>query len=375
MGETVLNQNYSNKNILWIKAIAHLVVLLMIFIGPELVFSIGRNVPKLMFLTPLCYIILFYLNYYWIMDKYMFTKKKVWIYVVINILLILVTVTVFYIVESSLRPPGPPTTLKPDGFIPPPMPPMPHPAVPHLGGFEMHALRALTMLPRIGTMALLSISLSILLKLSEKWLIWENQKQRIKAELQENELKNLKNQLNPHFLFNTLNNIYALIPISQEKAQKSVHELSQLLRYTLYDNENREVPLEKELRFVKNYISLMQLRMNSYTTLNTLINENEGKGKFIAPLLFITLIENAFKHGISGNKPSFIDIFITVQDNSVNCTVRNSYFPKTDSDKSGSGIGITNLKRQLNILYPKRHSFTITKINNQYISELTIYLS
>lgn len=115
MGETVLNQNYSNKNILWIKAIAHLVVLLMIFIGPELVFSIGRNVPKLMFLTPLCYIILFYLNYYWIMDKYMFTKKKVWIYVVINILLILVTVTVFYIVESSLRPPGPPTTLKPDG--------------------------------------------------------------------------------------------------------------------------------------------------------------------------------------------------------------------------------------------------------------------
>lgn len=224
-------------------------------------------------------------------------------------------------------------------------------------------------------MALLSISLSILLKLSEKWLIWENQKQRIKAELQENELKNLKNQLNPHFLFNTLNNIYALIPISQEKAQKSVHELSQLLRYTLYDNENREVPLEKELRFVKNYISLMQLRMNSYTTLNTLINENEGKGKFIAPLLFITLIENAFKHGISGNKPSFIDIFITVQDNSVNCTVRNSYFPKTDSDKSGSGIGITNLKRQLNILYPKRHSFTITKINNQYISELTIYLS
>ena len=135
------------------------------------------------------------------------------------------------------------------------------------------------------------------------------------------------------------------------------------------------MPLEKELRFVKNYISLMQLRMNSYTTLNTLINENEGKGKFIAPLLFITLIENAFKHGISGNKPSFIDIFITVQDNSVNCTVRNSYFPKTDSDKSGSGIGITNLKRQLNILYPKRHSFTITKINNQYISELTIYLS
>mgnify|MGYP003507805338 CR=1 FL=1 len=372
MGGTVLNQNYSNKNIFWIKAIAHLVVLLMIFIGPELIFSIGRNVPKLMFLTPLCYIILFYLNYYWIMDKYMFTKKKVWIYVVINILLILVTVTVFYIVESSLRPPGPPTTLKPDGFIPPPMP---HHGVPHHGGIEMHALRALTMLPRIGTMALLSISLSILLKLSEKWLTWENQKQRIKAELQENELKNLKNQLNPHFLFNTLNNIYALIPISQEKAQKSVHELSQLLRYTLYDNENREVPLEKELRFVKNYISLMQLRMNSYTTLNTRINENEGKGKFIAPLLFITLIENAFKHGISGNKPSFIDIFITVQDNSVNCTVRNSYFPKTDSDKSGSGIGITNLKRQLNILYPKRHSFTITKINNQYISELTIYLS
>ena len=362
-----------SKKLFWTKTISHLIILLMIFIGPELVFSIGRDVPKLLFITPVCYIILFYLNYCWLTDKFMFNKKKIWLFILINIFLTITIIAVFYIVQSSLKPPTPlmpPPGAKPDGVIPPPFPPI----IFH-DNIEMHIMRALTMIPRIGTMALLSISLSILLKLSDKWIRWEHQKQQMKAELQENELKNLKNQLNPHFLFNTLNNIYALIPICKDKAQKSVHELSQLLRYTLYDNENREVPLEKDLLFIKNYISLMRLRLNSLVTLNVSINEKDGSGKTIAPLLFISLIENAFKHGVSGEKPSFIDIKITVTDNIINCHVENSYFPKKENDKSGSGIGISNLKKQLDILYSERYTFNIEKREERYIADLSIKLT
>lgn len=236
-------------------------------------------------------------------------------------------------------------------------------------------MRVLFMFPRIGTMALLSIILSVVVKLSETWAKWENQKKQMKAELQENELKNLKNQLNPHFLFNTLNNIYALIPISKERAQQTVHELSQLLRYLLYDNNEREVPLEKDLLFVKNYISLMRLRLNSLVTLNEKIDVNGGQGKSIAPLLFISLVENAFKHGVSSDKPSFIDIVIKVNGDKVHCRVENSYFPKNENDKSGSGIGIINLKRQLDILYADKYSFNIEKKGERYIADLTIELT
>ena len=375
------NIDLNSRKIFWAKTIVHLIVLFMIFIGPELVFSIGRNIPKVMFLMPLTYIILFYINYYWITNQFIFKKRRIGTYTLINIILTLIIVVIFYIVETTPRPPIEldgtiPPMPKPDGILPPNMIPGPGPKPepgPITGApYFIHAVRALTMIPRIGTMALLSVSLNILLKAGERWIIMERQNQQMKSELQEKELKNLKNQLNPHFLFNTLNNIYALIPICQEKAQKSVHELSQLLRYSLYSNENREVPLEKELLFIKNYISLMKLRLNSLVSLDANIDENIGNGKFIAPMLLITLIENAFKHGVSGSSQSYINIKISVTDNCLNCIVSNSYHPKNESDKSGSGIGIANLKRQLDILYPNRHNFEIKQEDDIYTSHLTI---
>lgn len=333
---------------------------------------------------PLTYIILFYINYYWVTNQFIFKKRRIGTYILINIILTLIIVVIFYIVETTPRPPIEfdatiPPMPKPDGILPPNMiagpDPKPEPGPITGAPYFIHAVRALTMTPRIGTMALLSVSLSFLLKAGERWIIMEHQNQQMKSELQEKELKNLKNQLNPHFLFNTLNNIYALIPICQEKAQKSVHELSQLLRYSLYSNENREVPLEKELLFIKNYISLMKLRLNSLVSLDANIDENIGNGKFIAPMLLITLIENAFKHGVSGSSQSYISIKISVTDDCLNCIVSNSYHPKNKSDKSGSGIGIANLKRQLDILYPNRHNFEIKQEEDIYTSHLTIFFT
>ena len=221
------NNSANNRKIFWAKAHIHLVILFMIFIGPELIFSIGRDIPTIMLLTPLCYIILFYLNYYWITDKFFYNKKKTW-YFIINILLVLVIVAIFYIVETSPLPPieagDLPPTIKPDGILPPNMGPgpgpKPEPGPGHGAPHVKHMVRALTMIPRIGCTALLSICLSFIIKSIERLVSMERKQQYLEREIKEVELKNLKNQLNPHFLFNTLNNIYALIPISSDKAQK-----------------------------------------------------------------------------------------------------------------------------------------------------------
>ncbi len=358
-----------SKKIRWTKRISHLLILLVIFLGPELAFSLGHHMPKILYIGPACYIAVFYINYYYLINKFLFNSKKRWIYIAINLLILLCVIGIFYYIHSLSRPEMGHHLPPKFGLLPPPPPLSPEQMIHH------HFIGAIKTLPRIGVLVLMAIALGIVLRLGEKWIKWDRMERQMKAELQENELKNLKNQLNPHFLFNTLNNIYALIPISQEKAQATVHELSQLLRYMLYDNNEREVPLEKDLLFVKNYISLMRLRLNQLVTLTEDINEKEGKGKTIAPLLFISLIENAFKHGVSGDKTSFINISIKTDEETVICHVENSHFPKKENDKSCSGIGISNMIKQLDILYAGRYTFTTDIKDNKYIAELMIKLT
>ena len=122
---------------------------------------------------------------------------------------------------------------------------------------------------------------------------------RAERQKTEAELKNLKNQLNPHFLLNTLNNIYALIAFNSDKAQEAVQELSKLLRHVLYDNQQTFVPLEKELDFIRNYVALMRIRLPQQVEVSVNLEVDSGGALQIAPLIFISLIENAFKHGIS----------------------------------------------------------------------------
>jgi LytS/YehU family sensor histidine kinase len=194
----------------------------------------------------------------------------------------------------------------------------------------------------------------------------ELEKQRSEAELQ-----NLNNQLNPHFLFNTLNNIYSLIAINGEQAQEAVHELSRLLRYMLYDSTNEYVTLRKDVDFLRDYVELMRIRMPEHVELKTEIHIGQPDA-LIAPLLFISLIENAFKHGVSNSKPSFIHIVLTTDEKQINCTIRNSYFPKDEKDKSGSGIGLVNLKKRLDLLYPGNYQLTCLQSDETYSSTLII---
>ena len=363
----------------------HLIVLLIIFVLPEMLASWGHEVPKTMYLHTLVYVVVFYLNYFLIIDRLLFRQKRQWMFFAVNVLLIGIHFLVLYIFSDQMMPlhefeggpdmaefprpeemqgippmqeggPGGPDG--PDGPGPGPQP------FDHLGGF----------FTREGILLVLAVCLSVALKVGEKWEKWRVLERQMLAERQENELKNLKNQLNPHFLFNTLNNIYALIGISGQKAQLAVHELSQLLRYVLYENNSRQVPLDRDMLFIKNYIELMRLRLNSLVTLSVHINEKDGTGKTIAPLMFISLIENAFKHGVSATERTQISIAITVTGGKVNCHVENSYFPKGDSDRSGSGVGIANLKRQLTLLYPARHTYNAGCRDGKYVADLVIDL-
>ena len=158
-------------------------------------------------------------------------------------------------------------------------------------------------------------------------------------------------------LLNTLNNIYALIAFDADKAQTAVQELSRLLRHVLYDNQQNFVTLDKEMDFIRNYIELMRIRLSANVRVETKIDVRPDSRTEIAPLIFISLIENAFKHGISPTEPSFIRIHFSESPGEIHCEITNSYHPKSVADKSGSGIGLEQVRKRLELTYPDRYDW------------------
>ena len=171
----------------------------------------------------------------------------------------------------------------------------------------------------------------------------------------EAELAWLKNQINPHFLFNTLNNISSLTQIDPDAAQDAIAQLSDLLRYAMYETNKKTVPISGEVEFMRNYISLMKLRCNEKTEVKTTFDIAQDVE--IAPLLFISLIENAFKHGVSSSRSSMIDIHLEQEYGSIVFACDNTNYPKDDADRSGSGIGIENTRRRLDLMYADHYSW------------------
>lgn len=361
------NESVITKKIRGTNFITHLLILSIILLLPDLFLSIGRPQTIVAYTRPLFFIMMFYCNYYFLIDRFFFDKKKRWLYFAVNVLVVLVFVIAIYCIHSYCR--G-------NGEFPGPGPKPGRFPEPDESAFSYHALHMISFLIRDGGMLFLVIALSVALKFSEKWSKWNMLQQRMIAEHRESELKNLKNQLNPHFLFNTLNNIYSLIVISPEKAQKTVHELSHLLRYVLYENNDAEVELGKEISFISNYVELMRLRLTPDVRLSVeLPDVSVNSSVKIAPLMFISLIENAFKHGVSHSGDSFIQIKVSLTGDVIECEVKNSYFPKNVQDKSGSGIGIVNLRRRLSLLYPGRHIFTINHDDQVFTAYIRINLN
>ena len=230
--------------------------------------------------------------------------------------------------------------------------------------------------PMIGTCALvLGISTSI--TVMEKWQKDRLVHQELEQERISSELSFLKAQINPHFFFNTLNNIYALTHVDAETSRKAIHQLSRMMRYVLYDTQNATTMLSQEIAFVKDYISLMQLRLTDVVKID-FKSPAILKDVAIAPMIFLPFIENAFKHGVSATNPSFIDIHIGQQGSVVDLNVINTVIKEQNNNlEAGSGIGLNNTRRRLDLLYPGKHTLSINEDTaaNTYSVHLTLDLS
>jgi LytS/YehU family sensor histidine kinase len=220
---------------------------------------------------------------------------------------------------------------------------------------------------------IIPLIISIAVKTTEKWAKVETEKKENEKELLKSELQHLKYQLQPHFFFNSLNTIYALIQNSPELAQETVHNLSKLMRYLLYETDNGKVKLTDEIEFMKQYINLMKLRISDKTTVR--INFPVlTQQHYITPLLFISLIENAFKHGVSSTQHSDIYFSLSIDEkNTVRFIAQNRNFPKNEKDKSGSGIGLNNLRKQLELSYPEKHKFEVKMEDELFTVMLEVY--
>ena len=219
------------------------------------------------------------------------------------------------------------------------------------------------------------ILLALLLRLSLRWMEAERDKRNAELQRKDAELKSLRMQISPHFLLNTLNNIYALIEFDQHKAQKAVESLSQMLRHMLYGNKEERINLKEEINLLDNYIDVMRLRFKDNVMIEVNKDIPEPCNVYIAPLLCISMIENAFKHGVSTTEPSFIKVNIHATDDCIEYEIVNSNFPKTSKDKSGHGIGLNQLQSRLDILYPQKYHWEkgVDVKKNIYHSKLTIY--
>lgn len=311
--------------------------------------------------VPIAFCLVFYINYCILIPRYLFSGK-IKHYLALNLLLIAAATTGIHLWQElsfHLFSETDAETIKRVADMP-----KPRRNAPPKWIFTIRDILSM----------ILTIGLSAAFKLSERWMQTETARQEAERRRTEAELKNLRNQLNPHFLLNTLNNIYALIAFDTDKAQQAVQELSRLLRHVLYENQQNTVPLCKEIDFIGNYIELMRIRLASNVNVDTQFDIHPNSQTPIVPLIFISLIENAFKHGISPTQSSYIRIHFSETKEEIRCEIVNSYHPKANTDKSGSGIGLEQVQRRLELTYPGQYVWKhgVSEDGKEYKSLLII---
>lgn len=222
------------------------------------------------------------------------------------------------------------------------------------------------------------LGLTSLFFLSKSWIDLADSKKKLaekEKELIYNELKALKAQVNPHFLFNSLNSIYALAIQKSDQAPEVILKLSNVLRYMIYESNEQGVDLNKEIDFIKNYIDLQKLRTKNPDTITLNINGEIMEQK-LAPLILIVFIENAFKHGVKGDTVNqFIRINITVSDTEIHFFSENNIGIVDETENNEySGLGLENVKRRLELLYHENHELKLSETSDTFIVELKILL-
>lgn len=303
------------------------------------------------------YLVIFLLNVYILVPKLLLKKRYQHYFVSVSVLLIV-------IIAINILPPG-----------------FSHQAGPETGAsnrLRPPALNAPKQKPPIMAFAdnfiicILLVGAGTTIKLMTKWLSEEKLRKDAEKEQLKTNLALLRHQISPHFFMNTLNNIHTLIEMDAEKAQDAVERLSTLMRYLLYDSAQNAIKLKKEIKFIYSFISLMQLRHSDEVDVTLLIPEQIPDIK-IPPMLFISLLENAFKHGVSYPMKSYIYLEIQIHENMLVCIIKNSKH-KTVSKQYDEypGIGLENIKKSLNLLYEQDYRLDISDKENDFEVNLTI---
>lgn len=314
-------------------------VIFILFIG--LLFFIQHNqVPYNVMLKIGTGIIVFYINYYILIPKFLFKKKNLWYYGSISTLVILMT---FIYTETKVW----------------------------LLGESYHGTKWFILTFFLFIIMILG---GIAFRIFEQWNMAEKRKLELHSNQKETELLNLKNQLNPHFLFNSLNSVYALTIKKSNKASNAVMMLSDLMRYMLYETNSNQVTLAREIEYIENYIELQKLQIANSSNINIQIDGEVGFQK-IVPLILISFIENAFKYGTDLDGNTLIDIRLSVDANILTFSCENSIGnPSKPSNSEYGGIGLKNTMERLNLAYPDKHILLINDIKGKFKVNLTLNL-
>jgi hypothetical protein len=365
-------------NIKYLESIIYVVIWLAIFSTP---FFQHRNASTVDWksvgldwirMSALC--LIFILNGFVLVPKLLF-KKKYLGYIGITLVALLLVVGLSISLQLYVTPPEPISMPKME--LGPGMPPM------ELGS-KMPApmgYRAPTPTEQKSIfmifidnliIAFLVVAAGTTIKLLSQWLNEEDRRKDIEKEQLKTELALLRHQVSPHFFMNTLNNIHALIDINTDTAKDAVIRLSTLMRYLLYDTAQGQTSLKKEMEFIESYITLMQLRFSKKVKISLEIPQSIPDIQ-IPPMLFISFIENAFKHGVSYQADSFVNFKLEIAEKQINCFIRNSkHKNKEKFDKSYSGIGLTNIKKSLELLFHNNYALDIHENDKEFEVKLTI---
>ena len=213
---------------------------------------------------------------------------------------------------------------------------------------------------------------SAAISLFTHWLRYNLRIDELESTTLQSELKFLKNQINPHFLFNMLNNANVLIKRNPEEASKVLFKLEDLLRYQINDSSRERVSLASDIRFLNDYLNLEKIRRDQF--LFTMREEGETDSIWIQPLLFIPFVENAVKHSFDSEHPSYVHLFFKIDNNRLEFRCENSTPAIAVSDGKVGGIGLANIRRRLGLLYPGRYELEQKESENQYTVILSITL-
>lgn len=210
-----------------------------------------------------------------------------------------------------------------------------------------------------------------MLRFANEWFDLQARRQEIENEKLATELRFLKEQINPHFLFNTLNNLYYLAHSQSPKTPDIIAKLSQMMRYMIYESNQEKVPVEKEIEYIKNYIELEKMRLEDDFIVQFEISGDYQRVR-IAPFIFITFLENAFKHGVTSGENGKISLNLSFEGNQCFYEVTNAIINSTETEQKG--IGLLNVQRRLNLIYPEKHTLSVEEKESIFTARLTIEL-